>query len=117
MHRLRVIHLHEADYNQLLKFLCSRKLTEESIPVRNLLHDAQGGSRPSKKTIDLVVCKEHKFIYLRLSWTELLTIDNYAKFCFDRFICNFAILISKYFGIPDNMCNMQAKTLQTMEFR
>ena len=115
LHRLRVIHIYEADYNLLLKILWARKLTWNA-HLNGTLHEAQAGSRPGKMAIDLVVYKEQKYLYSRLTRTPLLTMDNDAKACYDRIICNLAMLISQYFGMPKNACSMQAKTLENMEF-
>ena len=43
--------------------------------------------------------------------------DNDAKAFYDMIICNLAITISQYFGMPQNTYNMQAKPLENMEFR
>ena len=115
VHRLRVIHIYEADYNLLLKLLWARKLTWNA-HLNGTLHEAQAGSRPGKRAIDLVVYKEQKYLYSRLTRTPLLTMDNDAKACYDRIVCNLAMLISQYFGMPQNACSMQAKTLENMEF-
>ena len=116
LHRLRVIHLYEADYNLLLKILWSRKLTWKA-HIDGSLHESQAGSRPGRRAIDLVVFKEQKYLYSRLTRTTVLTMDNDAKACYDRIICNLAMLISQYFGMPENACNMQAKTIKDMEFK
>ena len=115
INRLRVIHLYEADYNMLLKLLWSRKLTWRA-HLDGTLHEAQAGSRPGKRAIDLVIFKEHKYLYSRLSRTPLLTMDNDAKACYDRIICNLAMMISQYFGMPAEACSMHAKTIKNMEF-
>ena len=99
----------------LLKLLWARKLTWNA-HLNGTLHEAQAGSRPGKRAIDLVVYKEQKYLYSRLTRTPLLTMDNDAKACYDRIICNLAMLISQYFGMPQNACSMQAKTLENMEF-
>ena len=99
----------------LLRLLWSRKLTWKA-HLDGTLHEAQAGSRPGKRAIDLVVFKEQKYLYSRLTRTPLLTMDNDAKACYDRIICNLAMLISQYFGMPSEACDMQAKTLQNMEF-
>ena len=116
LHRLRVIHLYEADYNLLLKILWSRKLTWKA-HIDGSLHESQAGSRPGRRAIDLVVFKEQKYLYSRLTRTTVLTMDNDAKACYDRIICNLAMLISQYFGMPENACNMQANTIKDMEFK
>ena len=70
------------------------------------LHNSQAGSRPGRRAIGLAVFKEQKYLYARLTRTALLTMDNNAKACYDRIICNLAMLISQYFGMPAKACNM-----------
>ena len=116
INRLRVIHLYEADYNLLLKLLWSRRLTWKA-HVQDTLHPSQAGSQPGRKAIDLVVFKEQKYLHARLRRTILLTMDNDAKACYDRIICNFAKLVSQYCGMPMSACKMQSKTLEQMVFQ
>ena len=115
INRLRVIHIYEADYNLVLKILWARQLTWHA-HTKNALHEAQAGSRPGRKAIDVVVFKEMKYLHSRLTRTTLMTMDNDAKACYDRIVCNLAMLTSQYFGMPSNACLMQAKTLQHMRF-
>ena len=115
IHRLRVIHIYEADYNLLLKLLWSRRLTWNS-HINNTLHKSQSGSCPGRRVIEVVVFKEHKYLYARQTRTTLMTMDNDAKACYDRVICNLAMMTSRYFGMPINACKMQANTLKAMKF-
>jgi hypothetical protein len=47
----------------------------------------------------------------------LATMDNDAKSCYDRIICNLAMIISQYYGMSQNMAALQATTLKKMKFR
>jgi ribonuclease HI len=114
--RLRVIHLYEADYNLLLKIVWARKGVRNA-HNKNALNIGQAGSRPNMKAIDVVINKEMKYLYARLTRTALGTIDNDAKSCFDRIICNLAMMVSLYYGIPLNFCQLQANTLKNTIFR
>ena len=115
INRHRVLHLYEADYNMILKLLCYRKLSERA-HLDKTLHEAQAISRPEKQRIDKVVLMEPKYLYSRLSRPALLTMDNDANACYDRIICNLAMLISQYHGMPPNACAMQAATLKQTKF-
>jgi hypothetical protein len=114
--RLRVIHQYEADYNLLLKIIWARKGVRNA-HNSNRLNNGQAGSRPNMKAIDVVINKEMKYLYARLTRTALGTIDNDAKSCFDRIICNLAMMTSMYYGIPVNFCQLQAATLKQSIFR
>jgi hypothetical protein len=56
-----------------------------------------------------------KYTYARLSRTALGTID--AKSCFDRILCNLAMMISRYHGVPRKFCQLQANTLKLTKFK
>jgi ribonuclease HI len=114
--KLRVIHLYEADYNLLLKIVWSRKGVWNA-HSKNVLYDGQAGSRPGRRAIEVVVRKEMKYLYSRLTRTPLATLDNDAKSCFDRIMCNLGMAVSGYFGIPLCFRKMQATTLKNTVFR
>jgi hypothetical protein len=114
--KLRVIHIFEADYNLLLKIMWSRKAIWK-IHNNNLLNDGQAGSRPGCRAIDVAIQKEMKYNYSKLTRTPLVTVDNDAKSCFDRILCNVAMLVSQFYGISRKMCRVQATTLESTVFK
>jgi hypothetical protein len=111
INKLRVIHIFEADYNLILKCMWARKAVWES-HKKNLLNVSQAGSRPGGRAIEVAVQKEMKYTYAKLTRTPLATIDNGAKSCFDRILCNIAMLVSQYYGVPIDYCKLQSTTLQ-----
>jgi hypothetical protein len=113
--RLREILLYEADYNLILKVVWARK-TVWAAHNKQVLHPGQAGSRPGKRAIDVVIQKEIKYLYARTTKTLLGTIDNDAASCYDRIICNLAMLISKYYGVPDRYCELQANNLHYSKY-
>jgi hypothetical protein len=116
INKLRVIHLYEADYNIILKILWARKLVWHAHD-NDKLHEGQAGSRPGRNAIDVIIQKEMKYLFSRLTKTNIATMDNDAKSCYDRIICNLAMIISQYFGISKNTASVQAKTLKYMQYR
>jgi Reverse transcriptase (RNA-dependent DNA polymerase) len=115
INKLRVIHLFEADYNLILKIIWSRKAVWNA-HCHNAINDGQSGSRPGRRAIDVVLTKEMKYQYARFTRSNLATIDNDAKSCYDRIVCSIAMMISQFYGIPDFYCNMQAETLRKTKF-
>lgn len=105
INKLREIHLYEADYDLLLKILWARRLVWNAHD-NQCINDSQAGSRPGCNSIDIVILKEMKYLYLRLTKTGLATMDNDAKSCYDRIICNLAMIISRFYGMPKNACKM-----------
>jgi hypothetical protein len=58
-----------------------------------------------------------KYLYATLTRTGLETMDNDAKSCYDRIICNLAMMVSQVYGITKEAASTQAITLQHMCFR
>jgi hypothetical protein len=116
INRLRVIHLFEADFNLILKIMRARKCVWH-MHNNGIIHDGQAGSRPGKRAIDVVVQKEQKYLYAKLTRTVLGTIDHDAKSCFDWILCNLAMAISLYCGIPSKFCKLLANNLKSSQFR
>jgi hypothetical protein len=77
----------------------------------------QAGSRPGCRAIDVVINKEMKYLYAQLTRTSLGTIDNDAKSCYDRILCNLAMAISEYNGVPSSYRHMQSHNLKNSIFR
>jgi hypothetical protein len=116
INKLCGIHLYEADYNFLLKIVWARRLVWHAHNL-NKLNDGQAGSRPGRNSIDVVIQKEMKYLYALLTRTGIATMDNDAKSCYDRIICNLAMMISQHYGGSKEAASMQAATLQKMLFR
>ncbi len=113
--KLRVIHLYEADYNLGLRIYWSRKAVWNAHLLERL-DPSQAGSRPGKRCIDVVLQKELKFLYSRLTCSSIATADNDAKSCYDRMICNLATIASRYNGLSHNICKTHASTLEKMKY-
>jgi hypothetical protein len=58
-----------------------------------------------------------KYLYSRQTRTGMATIDNDAKSCYDRIICNLAMIISQYFGVSKMAASTHGKTLLKMQYR
>jgi hypothetical protein len=101
INKLRVIHLYKANYNLLLKIIWARRLIWHAHD-NDRLNVGQAGSRPGWNAIDVVIQKEMKCLYGILTRTGIATMDNDAKSCYDRIICNLAMIISQYFGVNKN---------------
>jgi hypothetical protein len=114
--KLHVIHIYEADYNLLLKIMWARKAVWY-MHDKQVINSGQCGSRPGYRAIDLVLQKELMYTYAHLTRTNLGTIDNDAKSCYDRMICSLSMCISQYYGIPTKYCDVQANTLQFSKYK
>jgi hypothetical protein len=75
---LRVIHLYEVDYNVILKIIWARQFVWH-VHDNNQINEGQAGSRPCFNAIDVIIQKEMKYLFIRLTKTSLATLDNDAK--------------------------------------
>jgi hypothetical protein len=116
INELRVIHLYEADNNLILKIIWARRLVWYAHD-RNRLNAGQAGSCHGRNSIDVVIQNEMKYLYAYLTRTGLASMDNDAKSCYDRIICNLAMIISQYFGVSPEQASTHATTLQQMCFK
>jgi exonuclease III len=114
IHRLRVIHLYECDYNLLLGIKW-RKLVHLAEDLK-LLNKGQYGSRPGRTAHDPVIIEELQFEICRLSRTNLLKLAKDATSCFDRIIPNLASIVSRKYGLHRSVVYVHGKTLQEAKY-
>ena len=114
IHRLRVIHLYEYDFNIIL-----------CIKWRQLLHHATShhlinphcyGSQPGKCALDAVLTKELEYELCRLTRKALVQFDNDAASCYDRIPCFLANVASRKYGMAKQVCIVQGKTLAAARY-
>jgi hypothetical protein len=98
--------------------LCGQEDSYGMCMVNNgKLNDRQAGSRPGRNAINIAIQKEMKYLYSRATRTGIGTMDNEAKSCYDRIICNLAMIISQYYGVSSKIAETRGKTLQKMRYR
>jgi hypothetical protein len=115
IHRLRVIHLYEADYNLTLGIFWARKL----VPIaekQRLFNSSCYGSRPGLSAIDPVLLEELQVSVSYLSRTNQVTFHNDATSCYDRIIIALANLVARRFGLPEEIARLHGTTLQEMKY-
>ena len=114
IHRLRVIHIYEADFNLLL-----------AVKWRQLLHYAnlQGsinnglfGGRPGCEAQSLVFLEELKYDTSYCSRRTLFNFDNDATSCYDRIIIALASIVNRKYGMHQRLVALHANTLQQARF-
>ena len=114
IHRTRVIHLYEADYNLAIGVKWPQALNHaESL---NLLHDGQFGSRPHRNAIDPVFLEELQLEVSRITRQEVAQTNYDATACNDRIVPNLAMLASRKFGVPSAVAHSNASTLQQARY-
>ena len=115
IHRLRVIHLYEADYNLILGIFWSRKLVRQAEEKR-LFNKGFYGSRPGLSAVDPVLLEELQVSIAYLSRTNQVNFHNDATSCYDRIIIALANLVARRFGMPVAIAKLHGTTLEQMQY-
>jgi hypothetical protein len=115
IHRLRVIHLYEADYNLILGIFWARKLVPNAEDQR-LFNSSCYGSRPGLSAVDPVLLEELQVSISYLSRTNQVTFHNDATSCYDRIIIALANLVTRRFGMPKEIAKLHGVTLEKMKY-
>jgi len=111
--RLRVIHLYEADFNWLLKQFWAKRMLHYG-EAKQVLGEEQHGSRSTRMANDAVLLKLMSYDLSRVLKSNLATMDNDAKSCYDRIIIALGMLASRRLGMPASVARVHAETLRNM---
>jgi len=114
IHRLRVIHLYEWDFNLIL---CTkwRKLLHH-VSDNSLVNESVYGSRPGKSSLDPVFTYEMELEISRLARRAMIQFDNDATSCYDRIPCFLANIMSRKYGLNYKACIIQGRTLKEAKY-
>ena len=115
VHRTRVIHIYEADYNLAIGVKWRTALyAAEALGV---MHEGQYGSRPLRMASDPVLLEQLQ-VDMSTVTRKTLVLTNYdATSCYDRIVPNLAMLVSRKFGVPKTVTQSNANTLEQAEYR
>jgi hypothetical protein len=116
IHRLRIIHLYEADFNWVLKQFWAKRMLKYG-EEHEALGEEQHGSRRSRMAIDAVMLKLLTYDNSKTYRSDLMTMDNDAKSCYDRILISLAMLASRRLGMPASVARTHANTLRNMLHR
>ena len=114
IHRLRVIHLYEWDFNLML-CVKWRKLLHH-VCDNDLINPACYGTMPGRCSLDPVFIKELEYEISRMTRRPLVHFDNDATSCYDRIPCFLANLASRKYGLDKQVCIVQARTLEQAKY-
>eukprot|EP00957_Ditylum_brightwellii_P151919 11568757-Ditylum_brightwellii.AAC.2 len=114
-HKIRVIHIHEADYSTmtgiLWRGLIWRSLIKSS-KKRKTINKGQIGGRAGHDANTLTLLDEIKNNITRCSRKPMVNFDDDATLCYNRIIPNLANLIGKKKGLHQNVTFVYDKTLE-----
>ena len=115
LHRTRVIHIYEADFNLALGI--KRRVSMHQAEAFKVLNSGQFGSRPRRNATDPVFIEELQCEISRATRKTALVLTNYdAASCYDRIIPNVAILASRKYGVSPMVTKMNSSTLEQAEY-
>ncbi len=115
IHRLRVIHIYEADYNLLLGVKWRQLL--HSAEDGGLLNEGCYGSRPGREARTVVYMEMMQMEISRSSRKPFIKFDNDATSCYDRIIPGTAMLLSRKYGLHRNVAAVCGKTLKEAHYK
>lgn len=114
IHRLRVIHLYEADLNLLLGVKW-RKLVHHCID-NSLLNQWQFGGLPGREAITPAFLEELQWEITRTSRRSLARMDFDASSCYDRIIPSISSLVSRSLGQHQSLVCVHARFLHQAKY-
>ena len=115
IHRLRIIHLFEADFNLFLKLIWGSRLVKRAVHL-DLLNTGQHGSVPRRTSIDPIMLTQLTTDLCHLLKINLARFDNDASACYDRIIVALAMMAARRCGMPLNAIRTHAEALQFMRY-
>jgi hypothetical protein len=115
LHKLRVIHILEADYNLALKQIFGKRLLQNCEKF-GMLGDVQDGFRKGRSTIRTILHNE-----ITNDYNKRLRINNYIGMtdisgCFDRIVAPVISILNLKNGCPAASVDMHATTLQNAKY-
>jgi hypothetical protein len=115
IHRLRVIHIYEADYNLLLsvKYRSLIALAQSE----DLNHRGQHGGIPGHDATNLTFLEQLINDISYFSRRSIAAFDNDAASCYDRIIVALASLLSRKFGQHSQIVWVNATTLEDARYK
>jgi hypothetical protein len=114
IHKLRVIHIYEADFNLLLTVKWRQLL--QHADQQNLLNPGLFGGRPGCEAQSLPFLEELKYDVSYTTQRTLINFDNDATSCYDRIIVALASLVNRKYGLHRSVVLVHASTLQQARF-
>ena len=115
LHRTRVIHIYEADFNLALGIKW-RNAMHQAEDLR-LLNEGQYGSRPYRNVIDPVFLEELQLEISRATRKPLVLTNYDAMACYYRIIPNLGMTVSQKYGVHPSITETNASTLLQAEYR
>lgn len=114
IHRLRVIHIYEADYNLLLAVKWRQALHHAE--DNNLLNKSLYGSRPGRSAHEPALIEVLQNEIYRMSMKSGVNFDLDATSCYDRILSNLASICCRRIGMHKQATLLNASTLEQAKY-
>jgi endonuclease/exonuclease/phosphatase family metal-dependent hydrolase len=114
LHRIRNIHIFEADYNLILKLKWKQAVHESE--NREALHPSQYGSRKYKQSTDPVMLEIMQQEISRMARIPYIQVNYDAQACYDRIIPSIALYVSRKHGVHPNVLNIFQDVLENTRY-
>ena len=114
IHRLRVIHIYEADYNMILaiKWRQATHFAEDN----GLLNEGLYGSRPGRSAHDPAMLEVMQHEVYRMSMKSGINFDLDATSCYDRILPSIAAISSRRIGVNKAVTLLNNSTLEEAKY-
>ena len=109
IHRTRVIHLYEADYNLALSLKWREALFEAE--RNHTLAEGQYGSRPRRCSYDPVLLEVLQAEMSRITRKSFVQMNFDATSCYDHIIPSIATMASRKYGVPTSVVKANVEFL------
>jgi hypothetical protein len=110
IHRLRVLHIYEADLNLIMVVKCRNLLW--SAEIHGQVNMNQHGARPGCEASSLALSEELRMDVAYSTQRTLVSVDNDASDCFDRMIPALVSLNNRAaYGLPRELAKLHGNTL------
>jgi hypothetical protein len=115
LHRLRVIHLYENDYNMILgiKF---REIIQKC-QDDELIHPGCYGGLATKQSVDPIFLELMQHDYANLTRFDSIKFSNDAGSCYDRIVASPSNVIARSMGLHKNIATLHGNMLQHATYR
>jgi len=110
IHRLRIIHLYEADYNLLLAVKWRQGMYKAE--SKKLLNDGLYGSRPGRSAHDPAFIEVLQNEIYRMSMKSGVNFDLDATSCYDRIVPSVAAISSRRVGMPKSVVHVNMAMIE-----
>jgi len=114
IHRLRVLHIYEADLNLIMAVKWRELL--KAADAMGTVNVNQHGARPGCEAASLALCEEFRTDISYSSRRSLISVDNDAASCFDRMLPSLVSLNTRAYGLPCELAKLHGATLFAMKY-